>query len=156
MGDFARWGIYNLTSSHLYFLPLSSSTYYLTNMTEQLPKPTAARTATPPPNPTQPNQAVQSTPVRRKLTAHTAFAIDAPAMQKAQAKLVQETQGHYIGPMPPHLFVDTFMPWNEKTPKKFRNMEPSAERVATLQSMVGLPENRRYAKIVSYHIILVF
>lgn len=129
---------------------LSPLTYILT-MTEQSAKVSAPRSHTPPPNPIQPKQPVHSTPVRPKLTVHTAFAIEAPVMEKAQARLVNETQGHYVGPMPPHLFVDQFMPWNDKTPKRFRNLEPSAERITTLQSMAGLPESQRYAKIVSHH-----
>ena len=111
-------------------------------------QPAVSRNATPPPNANPSQDAVDSTPIRRKLTAHTAFAIKIPEMKEAQQKLVRETQGHYIGPMPPHLFLDEFMPWNDKTPLKFRNMEPSDERVASLQAMDGLAENKRYAKFV--------
>lgn len=113
-------------------------------MADQLP-----REVTPPPNANPCQQAVDNTPVRRKLTAHAAFAVKVPEMKEAQEKLVTETQGHYIGPMPPHLFFDEFMPWNDKTPKKFRNMQPSDERIAALQAMDGLPENKRYTKFVS-------
>lgn len=51
--------------------------------------------------------------------------------------------------MPPHEFVNRYMPWNKATPKKFRNATPLPKRVDALRSMADLPERQRYARLAS-------
>lgn len=70
-------------------------------------------------------------------------------LKKIHQALATETQGHYIGPMPPHEFFDRYMPWNKSTTEEFRVIEPPAKRVAALCSMVSLPERQRHSKFAS-------
>ncbi|KAF8663674.1 hypothetical protein AX16_000883 [Volvariella volvacea WC 439] len=100
---------------------------------------------------TPPNQqqasVVKDTPIRPKISVHSAFAIDMPNKSKLHRRLAHETRGQYIGPMPPHDFVDQFMPWNTNN-RTYLALEPSPERVEALQAMGTMPERQRYTKFV--------
>ncbi|KAK0494083.1 hypothetical protein EDD18DRAFT_1464544 [Armillaria luteobubalina] len=56
-------------------------------------------------------------------------------MMDRRIELAEETRGMAQGPMPARDFMNKFLPWNDTTPKKFRNLQPSAEAVKNLVAM---------------------
>ncbi|KAK0494105.1 hypothetical protein EDD18DRAFT_1403294 [Armillaria luteobubalina] len=59
-------------------------------------------------------------------------------------KLAEETRGMAQGPMPTRNFMNEFLPWNDTTPKKFRNLQPSPERLKNLTGIATAPEAQTY------------
>ncbi|PBK67871.1 hypothetical protein ARMSODRAFT_958904 [Armillaria solidipes] len=65
-------------------------------------------------------------------------------MMDRRIELAEETRGMAQGPMPARDFMSEFLPWNDTTPKKFRNLQPSAERLKNLTDMATASEAQTY------------
>ncbi|PBK67855.1 hypothetical protein ARMSODRAFT_1085875 [Armillaria solidipes] len=65
-------------------------------------------------------------------------------MMDRRMELAEETRGMAQGPMPARDFMNEFLPWNDTTPKKFRSLQPSAERLKDLTDMATASEAQTY------------
>ncbi|KAK0222893.1 hypothetical protein EDD85DRAFT_860133 [Armillaria nabsnona] len=65
-------------------------------------------------------------------------------MMDRRIELAEETRGMAQGPMPARDFMNEFLPWNDTTPKKFINLQPSAERLKNLTDMATASEAQTY------------
>ena len=65
---------------------------------------TPNRPLTPPPNAFIPT----STPISNKTSGNHSYASETHDRDSANYRLAQETSGHFLGPMPPQIFLDMF------------------------------------------------
>ncbi|KAF9023041.1 hypothetical protein BDZ89DRAFT_990143 [Hymenopellis radicata] len=70
-------------------------------------------------------------------------------MELKQIELARETRGHYIGPMPVQTFLDDFLPWNEETPKEFRDAKIPTRRLNVLKSVAVASETNSYKQYIN-------
>lgn len=91
---------------------------------------------------------VAHTPIKKKAAGHGPCAVQNPAMMDRRMELAEETRGMAQGPMPARDFMNEFLPWNDTTPKKFRNLQPSAERLKNLTDMATASEAQTYELFV--------
>lgn len=96
---------------------------------------------------TPPNKApaiypdILHTPTVRRVANYHDFAMTNVDIGKLRSALVQETRGHYIGGVEPHIFVENFMKWNSETDDAFKAEKPSKARLSRLIGMATKPES---------------
>ncbi|KAK0183660.1 hypothetical protein F5146DRAFT_1127193 [Armillaria mellea] len=82
--------------------------------------------------------------IQKKAAGRGPCSVQNPAMMDKHMELAEETRGMAQGPMPAHDFMNEFLPWNDTTPKKFRNLQPSAEQLKDLTDMAMASEAQTY------------
>ena len=61
---------------------------------------------------------IHSTPIKCKLSGSHSYNSQSLSRTEAKARLVAETRGHYIGPIPPTVFLEDFLSWKKKIPAR--------------------------------------
>jgi len=87
-------------------------------------------------------------PMSTNLAAYEAFSAIPVDLKVLYAKLVDESKGHYVGPMPVQSFFDAFMPWNDKVTESYKSLRPPHSRIAALKSIASLDKKESYNRLV--------
>ena len=91
---------------------------------------------------------IDSSPITTKLAAYGVFSAIPVDLKTIHAKLVDESSGHYVGPIPVRSFFDVFMPWNDKVPESYKSLRPPHSRIAALKSIASVDKKESYDKFV--------
>lgn len=78
-----------------------------------------------------------SSPRRLKVATYQLFEATASNLTEMRQRILQETAGHYLGPMPACDFLKEFMPWNEDAPQEYKEVRVTHDR---LNSIITLPQ----------------
>ncbi|KAJ3514802.1 hypothetical protein NLJ89_g2154 [Agrocybe chaxingu] len=97
---------------------------------------------------TLPTNSVKATPVTTKIASYEAYSSIPTQWDVMYQRLVSETGGHYIGPMPVKEFFDAFMPWNKDVPDSYKSLRPPKKRVHALKYMASIGESQMYGKFI--------
>jgi len=87
-------------------------------------------------------------PMSTNLAAYEAFSAIPVDLKALHTKLVDESKGHYVGPMPVRSFFDVFMPWKDKVPESYKSLRPPHSRIAALKSIASVNEKESYNRFV--------
>jgi hypothetical protein len=67
---------------------------------------------------------MHTTPVQPKVATYELFETTASNLKKTRHRILHETAGHFLGPMPVDEFFTDFMPWNEGVCAAYKEIKP--------------------------------
>lgn len=97
-----------------------------------------------------PGQVLDSATSRApKVASYELFQTTVSDLKTTRRRVLHESAGHFIGPMPVEEFLDEFMPWNENVDAAYKKVVPPQSRIDRLKTLPQCSEADSYTAFVS-------
>lgn len=87
---------------------------------------------------------------RPKVAAYQIFEASESNLKDTRQRILQETAGHYIGPMPVTEFLHEFMSWNKEVPETWKEVKVTQEQLDAIVTLPQCSEAQLYTQFVSH------
>ena len=87
-------------------------------------------------------------PVQPKVATYELFETTASNLKESGHRILHESAGQFLGPMPVNEFFEDFMPWNEGVCAAYKEIKPPRSRVADLKAVPHSIEAESYTTLV--------
>ncbi|KAJ3544208.1 hypothetical protein NMY22_g2858 [Coprinellus aureogranulatus] len=89
-----------------------------------------------------------ATPARPKVAAYQLFEGTIADLKTTRQRILHETHGHYVGPMPVKDFFNDFMPWNEEIADEYKVIKVPRDRKNGIKKLCEGNEAQSYVQII--------